>query len=366
MSNYKLRVLIVDDSVFYRSIISDAIDDIEDAEVVGIANNGKTALNKIQTLNPDVITLDVEMPEMDGFETLKKVREVNTRCKVLMLSSLTSKGAEVTIKCLENGAFDFIEKPDLGNPEKNEIELGRQLKRKIHAIYVNKNLKQEIPVAKRKRNISTASTEEVLGRINRNTSRLQKVKMIGIGISTGGPAALSIMLPKIDNNIGVPIVIVQHMPPSFIHALVESLSKVCTLPVQEVTPNSELQANTIYIVPGDKQIKFQKKITSDNVVAVLNDDPPENFCRPSVDYLFREMAATFKAECLAVIMTGMGRDGTLGLKDIKQYDATVYGQTEESCVVYGMPMEANKAGYVDYEFHLESLAGAINKRVRMV
>lgn len=364
----ELRVLVVDDTVIFRQLISDAIDSIPDMKVIGRASNGKFALEWIKSLHPDVITLDIEMPVMNGLEVLEAIRSQNLEVGVIMLSSLTRRGSEMTIRALELGAFDFLTKPTDGSLEENSQEIQEQLApilkafaqhQEIHATLRGKTPVQPVIQVKEAQKPAIASgTGERVQQI----TKAPPAEMVLIGISTGGPAALARVLPQLPADLGVPIFIVQHMPAQFTISLAKSLDKVCAIQVKEAEHGEEAKPDVAYIAPGGKQFKLGKDLRG-KVVIKITDDPPENNCKPSADYLFRSAAHNFPGRCCAVIMTGMGTDGTSGLKLIKRNLARVIAQDEASCVVFGMPKEAIAAGVVDIVVPLEEIAVEICKAV---
>jgi len=349
----KLRILIIDDSVVYRKLISDALCDVSCAEVVGTAPNGKIGLDKIDNLKPDVITLDVEMPEMDGYKTLQRLKEQKSDCDVIMVSSVNPDSAQATIKSLALGAFDFIAKPDDSNREENAKEIKRQIQRILSAIATKRMLRRaktesgatKLPQPVRKREL--------------NSAFVSKPEIVAIGISTGGPEALSNVVPMLPGNLGIPVVIVQHMPSNFTASLAELLNKKSKINVVEAVNNQPLKPGTVYIAPGGKHMKVVSFNSQEMIM--ITGDPPENNCRPAVDYLFRSVAKLYKKQVLAIIMTGMGSDGTLGLRLIKRHAARVIAQSEETCVIFGMPGEAVKAGVVDEVVPLSQIADEIKK-----
>jgi len=350
----KLRVIIIDDSVVYRKLISDALCDIPCAEVVGTAPNGKIGLDKINNLKPDVITLDVEMPEMNGYQTLQRLKEQKSECDVIMVSCVNRDSAKATIKSLALGAFDFIAKPDNNDREANAKEIKRHIQHILSAISTKRTLRN----VKGKASVTKEAPKPLRKKIipPKLTGRTQ---IVVIGISTGGPEALSRVIPTLPKDLGVPVVIVQHMPKNFTSSLAELLNKKSKIKVVEAENHQELEAGVVYIAPGGKQMKVIS--SGSKKVLLVTDDPPENNCRPSVDYLFRSIAKLYKEETLAIIMTGMGSDGTLGLRLIKRHAAKVIAQSEETCVIYGMPGEAVKAGVVDEVVPLNQIAGEIKK-----
>ncbi|MBF0277778.1 MAG: chemotaxis response regulator protein-glutamate methylesterase [SAR324 cluster bacterium] len=364
----KLRALVVDDSILFRQVISDVLTELDHVEVIGTASNGSIGLKRIEQFKPDLVTLDIEMPEMDGLTALKEITRKFPQTKVIMLSALTKQGAKVTIEALASGAFDFIEKPDSQDPEESEKLLKRQLKRIINILVTREILNSEgksvfTQTASVSAKVKSQSTEDVLQRINAIHAKA-KIGVVAIGISTGGPGALPVLLAKFPRDLNVPILIVQHMPALFVTALVDSLNRISPFPVSEAQTEEQLKPNHIYIAPGGKQMKVLRKPGRPDPVIALTDDPPENFCKPSVDYMFRSLSSAYGPRTLAVIMTGMGRDGTSGLQTLKQQNATVFAQDEASSVVFGMAMEAIKANVVDETFPLDQLAQAIHKRVK--
>ena len=351
----KIRTLIVDDSVFYRGILTDLLNKTGGVELLGSAANGEHALAKIKQYQPDLVTLDVEMPGMDGVSVLREIRRLFPQMLVVMISSATKSSAKVTIEALEEGALDFIEKPDAGNPDENERLLYRQLRRIISIVETKILLKSA-------RNPQAAVT---LPSRSPAVSELHKIDILAIGVSTGGPGALPRVLEKLPVNLGIPVIIVQHMPAMFVSVLVETLGRKSPLPVVEARSNMALEAGKVYLAPGGKQAKVVRAPVSGESVILLTDDPPENFCRPSVDYMFRSLAFVYGASVLAVIMTGMGRDGVSGMELLKAAGASCFAQDRESSVVFGMAMEACKAGVVDEVLPLAELGEAIMRRIRV-
>ncbi len=373
MTGKPLRVLVVDDTVVYRKIVSDVLSDIPGVEVVGTANNGKIALSRIKTLKPDLLTLDVEMPEMTGLETLEQIQKEALDVGAIMVSSLTQKGSEMTIRALELGAFDFIPKPQGGGGmAENRLALKDSLLPKIkafgHQREIRKILKGKTRTSTAPGKVETRITQEkpatVVRRMDSLTAGLRRKSLaVGIAISTGGPNALSVMMPSLPANMGVPVLIVQHMPPMFTKHLAVSLNAKCALEVVEAEDGQEVTANRAYIAPGGKQMKIAAGLDGRKIVRITN-DPPENNCRPSADYLFRSMAQVYEDRVTGVIMTGMGSDGVLGLKLMKRKGALVIAQDAASCVVYGMPKEAVDAGVADIVAPLDLMASEIQRTVR--
>lgn len=365
-----LRVLVVDDAALFRRVLSDALTSIPGVEVVGSAANGKLALQKIRDLRPDLVTLDVEMPEMDGLAVLDELRISGHTVEVIVVSAASRRGGDLTVKALGKGALDFILKPDLSSPELNRESLIRGLAPLIRTVINRLEIRSilrgngtaprpQVPVTVRVSSIADAGN--VAGRMQQ-LSALYKPELVLIGVSTGGPVALSRLLPLIPANIGVPILIVQHMPAVFTQALADDLNSKCAVHVREASDGDTLQPNVAYIAPGGRQMRLGMTSGKKPLIQIT-DDPPENNCRPAVDYLFRSASNCFPGRTLAVILTGMGSDGTIGLRLLKRHGCFVIAQDEASCVVYGMPRAAVEAGVVDVVLPLNEIAGRLTAAV---
>jgi two-component system chemotaxis response regulator CheB len=366
-----LRVLVVDDTIMYRKVVGDILAEMPGVEVVGTANNGKIALARIASLKPDLITLDVEMPVMNGLETLQEMQKSFPDVGVIMLSTLTKRGSESTMKALELGAFDFIAKPDSDAMQDNLQMLKNALLPRVKAYA--KRLEMRVLLKQRTRPVGAvgaqpspaayaaapAATVTMAAAPSRRTG---KSKAVAIGISTGGPNALTRMLPQLPK-LGVPIFVVQHMPPLFTKSLAESLDAKCQYEVREAEHNEVVKPDVIYIAPGGRHMRVASGTGGAKIIQIT-DDPPENNCKPAADYMFRSVAREYGALSTGVIMTGMGGDGTLGLKVLKSFGAVTIGQDEESCVVYGMPKTAAEAGVVDVVAPLPMIAPEIVRTVR--
>jgi two-component system, chemotaxis family, protein-glutamate methylesterase/glutaminase len=355
-----LRVLIVDDTVVYRKIIADVLMELPDAQVVGTAHNGKAALFKIKSLQPDLLTLDIEMPEMNGLEVLQHLQKESSRVGAIMLSTLTQEGGAMTMRALELGAFDFIPKPQSGTMAENREAVKSALTPMIKAFGRSHQIRGRL--------VTSGKVAPVirphLGRtISTGRAALANSAIIAIGISTGGPNALARMLPQIPPAIGVPIVIVQHMPPLFTQSLANSLNSKCAIEVREAKNGEPLHPNVAYIAPGGRQMKIVAGADGKQRVIRITEDAPVNNCRPSVDYLFRSVADHFVGRATGVIMTGMGSDGTEGLKQMKKNGAFIIAQDESTCVVFGMPKEPIESGIVDVVAPLERIAAEIVKTI---
>lgn len=372
----KLRVLVVDDTIVYRKAVSDIIAEIPGTEVVGVAHNGKIALSKIKSLQPDVLTLDIEMPEMNGLEVLEQLQKQHPNVGAIMLSTLTAEGSEMTLRALELGAFDFILKPQSKNTQAGKQEIKAALQPILQAFSRSRHATKLVgrrgqigsprPTMPSLRNRVTRPTQlpPTAGVSKSTPIRRSKSEIVTIGISTGGPNALNQMLPKLPGDLGVPVLIVQHMPPVFTRSLAQSLNKKCALQVKEAENGENILANVVYIAPGGKQMKLVAGTDGMHRQIRITDDPPENSCRPSADYLFRSVADYYVGRATAVIMTGMGSDGTKGLGVLKSKSAYIIGQDEASCVVYGMPKAPADLGYLDVVSPLHKIADEIVKSVK--
>jgi len=374
ISTRKLRVLVVDDTIVYRKSVSDIIAEIPGVELAGVAHNGKIALEKIASTKPDLLTLDIEMPVMNGLEVLAELKRKHPQIGAIMLSTLTADGSEMTLKALELGAFDFLLKPQSKNLVEGKKEIRRLLEPILDAYAKSKSgwhLRTTKPSFPKPSTSSPGalSTSATIagGRVMTKPATVQrrtKSEIVTIGISTGGPNALNNMLPKLPRDINVPILIVQHMPPVFTKSLAASLDKKCQLTVKEAEDREPLQPNVIYIAPGGKQMKLVAATDGTHRLIKITDDPPENSCKPSVDYLFRSIGDYYVGRTTAVIMTGMGSDGTKGLEVLKNKGAHIIAQDEASCVVYGMPKAPTERGLADVVVPLDRIADEIMKSVK--
>ncbi len=359
----RLRVLVVDDTILFRKIVSDVLTQVPWAEVVGQASNGKLALERIRALKPDVVTLDIEMPEMNGIEVLEAIRRERLPVQVIVVSAVTVRGGDLTMKALNLGAFDYITKPDGGGVAGSLGAIRESLVPLLRALAKRQEVRA-ILQGKPAMMASTVPAPEIAETYRRSSVCTIRPDVVCLGISTGGPNALTQMLPQIAAPLRVPLLIVQHMPPLFTKSLANSLNDRCKVPVKEAEHGESVQANQIYIAPGGRQMKVALGPDGVRKVIQLTDDPPENNCKPSADYLFRSVAQHYPGKATGVIMTGMGNDGTLGLKLLKRAGGFVIAQDEASCVVFGMPREAIIAGVVDVVTPLDRIADEIAKTVR--
>jgi len=368
----KSKLLVVDDSAFMRKLISDFFDGNPKIEVVGTARNGKDAITKIQTLQPDVVTLDVEMPELNGLDALKEIMRVSP-VPVIMLSSTTLQGAENALIAIEYGAVDFVAKPS-GTISIDLHKIKEELVHKVeHAAHVSVSklrkpkidLQQSFIQKKSTFNdklfnhkLTTVGTPIAAeNRFNKAT----KKKIILIGTSTGGPRALQEVITKIPSSIKAPILIVQHMPAGFTKSLADRLNNLSHIKVKEAEKGDILQDGVAYIAPGGSHLKLEKHGASYELV-LDQQEPPRSGHRPSVDVLFESVSKISDFDKIAVIMTGMGSDGSKGLIELKQSgNVMAIAESEKTCIVYGMPKAAVETQLVNEVVEVDKIAETIMK-----
>jgi two-component system chemotaxis response regulator CheB len=354
----KIKVLVVDDSAFMRKVIADMISSDDDLEVVGAARNGEEALQMIVSQKPDVVTMDVEMPKMDGLTALKQIMEVSPM-PVIMLSSLTTNGAVETLKALDYGAFDFITKPTslikVSTPEVRE-----ELLSKIKIASRTKVYKPNVAI-RQPRPIPTTSKESFKATVSQGRTKFKK--LIAIGTSTGGPRALQDVIPFIPRDIDASILIVQHMPPGFTKSLADRLDSMSQIHVKEAEDGDVMQAGVAYLAPGDSHIKVTKQ--AGQFVIKLDNGERVSGHKPSVDAMMYSIASLNDRNVIGVIMTGMGADGADGMSKVKANRGFVIAQDEESCVVFGMPKSTIKLGVVDKVVSLTNIANEIVKAMEV-
>ncbi len=357
----RVKILIVDDSLIFRSAIQEGLSRENDIEVIGSVWNGIKAMEFIKTTPPDLVTLDIQMPEMDGLQTLQAIQEINAsrpadeQVGVIMLSSHTQKGADITVKALEMGAFDFIPKPEGVNLRENIQNLCRQLAVKIRQY----GAKSHPSAVTGKRAVGLAITKKA-----KICSISAGVNAILIGVSTGGPKALAEILPPLCEQVDVPIFIVQHMPATFTESLAKSLDSKCRYTVIEAWHQDIARKKHVYIAPGGRHMELSNDPVRNEVRTLINDNPPQKGCRPSVDILFESAAEVYGRKTIAVILTGMGTDGTAGAGVLKKRGACLIAQDEKSSVVWGMPGSVINADLADSVFPLKEIPGAIHAMLK--
>ena len=340
-----LRVLVVDDSALMRKLIPQILERDSSIHVVGTAMDGAFALKKITELKPHVVTLDLEMPRMDGIETLKEITK-RFKLPVIVVSAHTTAGATATFKALSMGAFDFVAKPHdalSANLEPIATELINKIKVAAHA-----------ELTKIRPEIEPAPFVRVRKAVQ---SRPPARKVISIGISTGGPNALQYLLAQLPADFPAAILIVQHMPEGFTELFARRLDECCNIDVREAQSGDLLLAGRALVCPGNRHMKVRRLPLGD--IVALSDDPRMNGHRPSVDVLFRSVAHEFGPEAVGVLMTGMGEDGAEGMNAIKSMGGMTIAQSEDSCVVYGMPKAAIERGYANRIVPLDALANTL-------
>jgi two-component system, chemotaxis family, protein-glutamate methylesterase/glutaminase len=355
----KIRVLVVDDAVVIRRLVAEELSSDPALEVVGTAANGRIALARMAQVNPDVVILDVEMPEMDGLATLKELRKTYPRLPVIMFSALTERGAEATLDALALGATDYFTKPtNSGGGVEASLEVIReQLIPEIKALGARYRGQTETPAGP----AGVPSPSAGLATPRGAGTRAGPVQVLALGASTGGPNALAEVFRRLPADFPVPIVIVQHMPPMFTRLLAERLSAEFPIRVQEGSSGCVLQPGHAWIAPGDHHMIVSKDGLQ--VRLLLHQDPPENSCRPAVDVLLRSVARAFGPNSLAVILTGMGQDGLRGCEAIREAGGQILAQDEATSVVWGMPGYVARAGLADRVLPLALLADEILRRV---
>jgi len=348
----KIRVLVVDDAVVVRRLVSDVLGRDPQIEVVGTASNGIIALQRIPQVNPDVITLDVEMPELDGVATIREIRKTYRDLPVIMFSTVTQRGAVATLDALSAGANDYVAKPaNVGSILESINRLENELIPKIKALCARLVIPKPPPAPA----ISGAQSRLP------NQSRASKpVSVVCIGASTGGTVALDKLISGFTKPLCVPIVLVQHMPPVFTQIFAARLGHVSPMPCCEATDQQIVEPGRIYVAPGGCHMETIRAGTS--VRIHIGNGPPENSCRPAVDVLFRSVASVYGSSVLSVILTGMGCDGKRGCEIIREQGGQVIAQNEASSVIWGMPGAVAKAGLADAILPLSDIAFEIIRR----
>ncbi len=357
MIEQKIRVLIVDDSAFMRKSLSILLGSDPSFEIVGTARDGMEGVELVKKLKPDIVTLDIEMPRMDGLSALKIImKECPT--PVIMVSSLTTEGAESTLKALELGAIDFISK-EMSFVSVNISKIKEELIHKVKTIARQQSLKRRLA----RLQTGTPSTQ-VQSRTNIGIIPKFNCRAIALGISTGGPLSLQKVIPLLSERIRVPMFIVQHMPPKFTKSLAERLNSMSKLGVKEAEDGELAEGGKIYIAPGGFHLNLRSDSLGKNKI-IITTQPDSTLHRPSVDIMMKSVLQVYGKSMLGVIMTGMGKDGLEGIRDLKALGGYAIAQDEESCVVYGMPKAIVDAGVADMVVPLDKMAETINKIVAL-
>lgn len=338
-------VLVVDDSSFMRRCISLLIEKDQQFFVIGIARNGAEAIEKVQRLKPDIVTMDVEMPEMDGITALQEIMKI-CPVPVVMLSNYTEEGTKTTIRALELGAIDFFLKSEL---------IKEDVKQEVIYEFLNK-LKTIVERAKIPTQEIRVSDENVIKPMeNRTIVKSNLADILIIGCSTGGPSALQSILPRFQKDIRVPIIVLQHMPPGFTKPLAERFNTICNLHVKEAEDGDILEAGNIYIAPAGFQTFLYRNADGKVALKVEDYSAAEIIYKPSINITLDSAAPIFKDRLLSVILTGMGNDGLVGCESVKKYNGHVIVEAEESCIVYGMPKAVFEAGLADIQVPLSNI-----------
>lgn len=343
----KIKVLIVDDSSFVRKALTRIFEAEQGIEIVGSASDGQEAIEKLTALNPDVVTLDIMMPGMDGIETLRYIMEIKPT-PVLMLSQHTHEGAELTLNALDLGAMDFVDKSSTGLMD--IFGLGREIASKVRAIAGGKPLRVRPSMMPPK-----------------SCGGKGIIDVVAIGTSTGGPSALQVLLPKFPKEIGFGILVVQHMPPGFTGPLAKRLDSLCDIHVKEAEEGDSIEPGVALVAPSGFHMKIKKRRGSDDVscpfcMINLDTEPADEVHRPSVDVLFRSVAMNYGSRAIGVIMTGMGSDGVKGMKEIKERGGFTIAQDEATSAIYGMPRVAIANNVVDKVLPVTSIAEEVLQR----
>lgn len=343
----KIKVLVVDDSPLMRSIVTKMIETQNDMKVVGTAMNGEFALQKIPIFKPDIITLDIEMPVMNGIEFLEERKKRKINIPVIVFSSIAKKGAKVTVEALTLGASDFVTKPSDEN-EQSFKELERYLTSLIR-VYTKKNYLLTKSISEK-----SSEIKKTFEQPPKENPANKKFDILAIGISTGGPNALRILLSQLKEDFKLPILIVQHMPAGFTAEFAASLDKICPLNIKEAEDGDLIYKGNVYIAPGDKHIRIEKKGV--HRIIVFDEGGTVNGHKPSAGILFDSVASQYKNKAIALIMTGMGKDGAVEIGNIFKSGGYTIAQDEGSSIVFGMPRIAIQNEYINKILPLQEMA----------
>lgn len=366
------KILVVDDSSFFRRRVTDILNKDPKLEVIDVAVNGKEAVEKAISLKPDVITMDIEMPVLNGIDAVKQIM-AKSPSAILMFSSLTHQGAKATIEALEAGAVDFLPKK-FSEIAKTTDEAGSLLRQRVVEIARKPGVmktRTSRPSATRTSSVTDVANNSVVKSPTASPSKENKAfsrssgkeyKLLAIGTSTGGPVALQKVLIELGQDFPLPIIIVQHMPAAFTAAFASRLNSLCKVTIKEAADGDVLKPGHAYLAPGGRQMLITGN-ENNAKIKILDDNSPKITFKPSVDISFGSVAKIFAGKVLGVILTGMGSDGKEGSRMLKSKGATIWSQDEASCVVYGMPQAVDKAGLSDLSLPLTSIAQTLIKEI---
>ena len=354
-----IRVLVVDDSGFFRRRVKEMLEEDPLLTVVGDAANGKEAIEQAAILNPDVITMDIEMPVLDGIKATRQIMSTNP-IPIVMFSSLTTEGAKATIEALEAGALDFLPKR-FEDISQDREEAKKVLCQRVRTLGQKKSSLRKITPNNVASVVEKTGAPKVVKSASVKITNTGGIELVAIGTSTGGPLALQNVLVDLPENFSKPIVVIQHMPATFTPAFAKRLDQLCNVSVKEAEDGDRLQPGLVLLAPGGKQMLIEGR-AGNAVVKIIESEPSLTY-KPSVDITFRSANKVFPSKTLAIILTGMGADGREGARVLKAQGSEIWAQDEESCVVYGMPAAVVDAGLVDKVFNINDFSNAIVKRI---
>lgn len=364
-----LRTMVVDSSLVFRKIIGDLLLEIEGVELVGQAPNGKIAIQKAQALGPDLMILDMKLQDMSGLEVLRQLRELKLACRVIVVSAASPNMSLLTMKALSAGAFEFVLKPEAETIEETRQRLEPDFKLAVQALIESLRIRSSMNIggaADSSASVAKSAAHNIPVGATVKSPSGRSIELIVIGISTGGPPALAEVFSVIKEPLSVPVIIVQHIPRFFSEALAASIRERSGLWVEEAKDWMPLEPGHIYLAPGGEHLKLIRGSNPGSFVLRLTDDPPENNCRPSVDYLLRSVVANFSGRVGLFMMTGMGTDGLAGARLVRSAGGYIVAQDAQSCVVYGMPRAVVEAGLADEVLSLSGIASAIQRLPKRV